>query len=134
MRKRDLVAIRAAVKGDHPFIYSAWLQSLWAGNELFKLIKRDLYFKKYHDVVEALISLPDATVLIACLVEDPDIILGFSARHMDRLHYVFVKEDWRNIGLARDLTWPFKEVSHITKTGAGIFKKHKAIVPYNPFL
>ena len=134
MRKRDLVSIRPAVKEDHPFIYSSWLQSLWAGNETFKLINRALYFKKYHDIVENLITKANSVVLIACLLDDPDIILGFSTSEAGRLHYVFVKENWRNIGLARDLSCPFNEVSHITRMGAGIFKKHNQQVPFNPFL
>lgn len=133
MRKRDLVSIRPAIKDDYPFIYSSWLQSLWAGNSWFKLIRRDLYFKKYHDVVENVLRSTNSIVLIACLLDEPDIILGFSAREGDRLHYVFVKEDWRGIGLGSDLSLPFKEVSHITKIGLGIFKKHRKPVPFNPF-
>lgn len=128
------MTVRDGKEQDLPFIYSSWLLSLWGGNEWFRYIDKNIFFKKYHDVIESILNRPKLKLSIACLIEDPEIILGFSAIELGTLHYVFVKKDWREIGIARELVPDFKTVSHLTKIGLGFFKSHKRKPPFNPFV
>lgn len=134
MQKDELISVREGVESDHPFIYASWLKGLRYGNDWFSLIESDHYYKNYHAVIEHLLNDPNTTVLIACLQEDPDVILGFSVSSGDRLHWVFVKQRWRKIGIARSLApTQVSSVSHLTDAGKSILKRHPGVT-FKPFL
>lgn len=135
MTKSDLVLYRASSPSDEAFISLHWLKSLRADNDFFRLIPRELYYKKYREIIQLLLSRSEAK--IACLKEDPDVILGFSVTKGDQVHWLYVKEDWRTIGIGRDLLpVPFKSYSHISHLGIQLLQSKFAKVPliFNPFL
>ncbi len=132
MNKSELVTIREARPDDKSFIYSSWLKGLRFGNKWFEAIDQDTYFQRYHDVIEALLSRPDTSVKVACLVEDPDVILGYSVYTGQTVHFVFVKRAWRGIGIARSLVPPdLTTVTHLTDSGKAILIKHH--LKFDPF-
>jgi hypothetical protein len=126
--------IRSPTAEDCPFIFATWLRGLRYGNELFGLIESDIYFEKYHEIIQKILTSPGVQVSIACLKDQPDVILGYSVFTGNRLHWVHVKSAWRNIGIARELVPSnTKLVSHVTKVGASILKAHPS-VRFNPFI
>lgn len=90
----------------------------------------------YHKVLEKFLDNPRVTITVACLKDDPAVILGYSVAHVSNtgdqvLDWAFVKKAWRQIGIAKSLVPPnLKFVSHITKIGRAI--KPPGVV-YNPF-
>lgn len=74
--------------------------------------------------------------LVAVLPDDPSIILGYLVYEPGILHYVFVKEAFTRIGIARSLYdragLPMT-CTHKTVTVRPIMDKYPNIV-YNPFL
>ena len=133
--KTDLIGIRNwDAEQDRAFIFATWLRGLRFGNDWFRLIPSAIYFLVYHNVIETLLSRPGCAVQVACLKEDPSVILGYSVCYGDRLDFVFVKKAWRGIGIAKALVPPgIKTVSHLTDTGKAILAHHKG-VEFNPFL
>jgi hypothetical protein len=131
--KKESIALRFYKEEDKPFIFSTWLKGLRHGNELFKLMESTSYFKNYHAIIEVLLAAPDTTVLVACLKDDEDVILGYSVFSGETVHWVHVKDSWRHIGIAKSLT-PVKvsKVTHLTKVGTAILKKHQGAV-FDPF-
>jgi len=119
----DLYFIRTSNPDDQPFIYSTFLRSLYYGNSWFTLIKKDSFMKNYHRVVEALLQ--NSQIDVACLKEDPSVILGYVIHRANLLHFVFVKKVWRKIGIAKSLI-PSKidTVTHLTKQGILMLKKN----------
>lgn len=76
---------------------------------------------------------PKTQIKIACLNEDPDVILGYSVMEGDHtLHFVFIKEIWRKMGIAKQLV-PKSVVTttHLTKVGRMAKPKSWR---YDPFL
>jgi len=133
LAKDDLVTIRSGVMDDRNFIFATWLKGLRFGNEWFGLIDSKAYFAVYHAVIEALLSKPNVTVKVACLKEEPNVILGYAVYSGTRLDWVHVKKSWRNIGLAKDLVPEgITTVSHVTETGRNIIKK-RGNISFNPF-
>lgn len=131
--KNELVSIRAAVPQDYPFIYSTWLKGLRFGNSLYGLIDSKVYFRIYHQFIEVLLAKPNISVKVACLKEDPNVLLGYSVYSGARLDWVHVKKAWRNIGLAKDLVpKEISVVSHVTAVGQSIIKK-RGNIAFNPF-
>lgn len=130
MNKRDLIDYRQGLATDDPFIFSSWLNGLRYANDMFEQIDQEIYFKHYHQRIELILKRSE--VNIACLKDDPDVILGYSVVEPTILHWVFVKPAWRGIGLMRDLVpKDTKSVTHLTRVGLKIKPTN---VVYNPFL
>lgn len=88
----------------------------------------------YHQVVEKLITDPRNTVKVACLKDDPEIILGYAIYNEFNLHWVFVKKSWREIGIAKNLVPSNVEtVTHLTKVGLSILIQKYPRADFNPF-
>jgi len=118
---------------DKNFIFSTWLKGLRFGNDWYGLINSKVYFSVYHGVIEAILSKPNVSVKVACLKEDPNVILGYAVYSGNRLDWVHVKKSWRKIGIARDLVpKTITTVSHVTDVARSILKKHEHI-SFNPF-
>lgn len=137
MNKRDLVQIREALPGDVNFIFATWLRGLYFGNDWFREIPQDHFFSVYHKVLEGILTRPGTSVQVACLKEDPDVVLAYcvleSKKDGRKLHWVHTKQAWRRLGLARDIIPnDVNEVSHLTAVGRSI-KQRKEWV-FNPFL
>jgi hypothetical protein len=129
-------AVRDAKELDFPFIYSTWLKGLRFGNDVYGLIEQNSYFTNFHKVIEAILARPDTFIMVACLKDDPDTILGYSVRGADdTLHYVHVKQAFRRFGIARELTpTKIKRVTHITRAGWAILKEKYPKAVFDPFL
>jgi len=133
MNRKDLISVRGYHPDDEAFIFQTWLQGLYHGNSLFNLIDHDIYFTNYRKVIESLLK--TAQVSVACLKDDPEIILGYSISQGTKLHWVHVKEAWRKIGIAKELLPPnFDTVTHVTTVGENILKNKKSDIKFNPFL
>ena len=133
MNKSDLVAIRDAVDSDRNLILSTWLKGLRYGNDWFEAIDSKIYFDFYHKVIETILARPDTTVKVACLLDDPDVILGYAVYAGNRADWAFVKKEWRSIGIARSLIpQEIQVVSHLTSLGKSILRKHPEL-KFNPF-
>jgi hypothetical protein len=132
---KDIVLIRTATPSDENLIFSTWLKGLYYGNDWFREIPQDLYYENYHKVVTAIIAKPSTCVIVACMKEDADTVLGYSVWEKREekyvLHWVFTKPVWRKLGLAKSLI-P-KEVSlvtHLTKVGRSIKPKEWVFDPF----
>ena len=133
LEKNDLVMIRSAIPEDKNFIFATWLKGLRFGNDWYGLIDSKVYFRVYHDVIDNLISRPNITIKVACLKEDPKVLLGYAVYSGTRLDWAHVKKAWRGIGLAKDLVPNnIASVSHLTGVGRSILKKHNNVV-FDPF-
>lgn len=132
MNRDDLVEIRDARPNDKNFIFATWLRGLRYGNDWFGLIDKDVYYRVYHTVLEKILT-SGVSIKIACLKEDPDVILGYSVYKNTTLHWVFCKKSWRGIKLMTSLLpIEIKAVSHITKVGRTILAKKQGII-FDPF-
>lgn len=135
LNKSELVAIRSMHAGDKNFLLATWLRSLFYGDSVFSAMKKNTFMLKYKQVIDMIINNPKTSVLVACLKEEPEVILGYSVLcpELKSVHWVYIKRSWRNIGLARDLTpADTTSVTHLTKVGAIITNKKN--LEFDPFI
>lgn len=133
LNKNELVTVRDYKPEDKNFIMSTWLKGLRYGNDWFEAIDSKIYFEFYNKVLEVILSRPDTVVRVSCLIEDPEVILGYSVYSPTLIHWVFVKRAWRSIGLAKSLVpEDIKTVSHLTTVGKSIIRKRPGMT-FNPF-
>lgn len=122
-------------------IFGEFLRSLRFGNEYFKLIDAEPYFQVYHAYFSVLLNRPEALIKIAVLTDDDDVALGWSLTEPDKVHFVYVKKDYRHkpgnphnprIGSSL-VSEPFSRFSHITKKAILLWPTKFPNAKFNPF-
>lgn len=84
---------------DVNFILATWLKTYKYSGDLPARVRDSEYFSTYEPILKELLS--RATVTVACLIDDPDVVIGYVCYEPEMLHWVHVKESWRNLGLAK---------------------------------
>lgn len=115
-------------------VYSKWLRSLRYGNDYFKLVDPDAYYRAYHKYITTILAWSDSVVRLAVLSEDPDVVLGFSVARGKILDYVHVHKHQRRMGIGTSLIPSgIDTISHVTKTGLSIWGSKYGHWLFNPF-
>ncbi len=125
MEQPTQVVIRTASAGsDHAFIYSSWRNALWYA-ERRDPKGSDQFYRGASKRIASIIAAPDARVRIACLGDDPDMLLGWSVMLRTQLVFVYVKIDYRRKGIGRLLAKGWTTFSEPeTKIGKSLKEKH----------
>jgi hypothetical protein len=116
-------------------ILSPFLTTLKSGNDEFKMIDRDSYFKNYKAYIYSLFDRPESKVNLA-LLTDPnlDVALGWCLFEKNIVHYVWVKEEVRRTGICKALLPKhFDIITHRTNVGKNIWLKNYPDVIYDPW-
>lgn len=92
--------IRAAKPEDTSFVLDAWRRS-FEDAPAVRGADREHYRIELTRAIRRLLD--KAECRVACDPEDEDTIVGFAAFTGDELHYVYVKKDFRGMGVARQL-------------------------------
>jgi hypothetical protein len=134
INKQDLVAIRAYAAEDKNFILATFLRGLYYGESIYSRMHKRTFMEKFHQVAETALNLPTIYIRVACLKDDPDVILGYAVLSRNNaLHWVFVKKSWRGIGICKDLVpESTKTVTNLTKIGLIIANKKN--LTFDPFV
>lgn len=134
MKSTEVITVRPVKEGDKNFIYSTWLLGVFYGETVFKEMKKDVFMANYHNLIDQIMNHKDIKINIACFKDDPDTILGYAILNKNNktLHWAFVKNAWRKIGLGKMLTGSeIKVATTLTKLGLGIMRKKG--IEFNPF-
>ncbi len=138
----QLYIIRKALPEDISFIYSSWLKSFRYGSTANKLIRTNVFFTNYREVLDSILA--KSLTLVACLPDSPEVILGYMVYEEDILHYCFIKHSFRRLGIASSLLEQTGlkdsevQVTHMTNELSGFFDTLILVkglkLEYNPFL
>jgi hypothetical protein len=127
--------VRDFQETDRPFVTATFLRGLHSGNSWFNLIPSNIFMANYKKVINTMIDSERNKVIIACLPDDPDVILGYSILSSDfqTIHWVFVKGKWRRKGIGQALVPKFPQaVTNITDLGKELLPKISPAI-FNPF-
>lgn len=130
----NLVAIRNFNESDKAFVYSTFLKGVLHGCPGYEGCLKDAFFAVYPQVLDGLLANASVNVLIACLSDEPDVVLGYAIVGPKTLHWAYTKASWRGQGIANMLLAgsEISFFSHTTKPGRAIATKKGWT--YNPFL
>lgn len=99
---KSVVKLRKANEADISFIFNSWLKSYRASA---KAILPAVYFQFQHQLIEQLLK--RSTVTVACNPADESQIYGYVVHEVqdgvDVLHYGYVKQDFRGLGLLKHM-------------------------------
>lgn len=117
MSNQPKVFLRPANEEDISFIFNSWLRS-FRTSFFARSVVNSIYFTEQHKVIEN--CLKTSECIVACNPDYPSQVYGWiCAEKIDGifcLHYLYVKHDFRKLGIARIL---FNAFEH--GEGAGIF-------------
>lgn len=117
--------VRYAQEGDMNFIYSTWLKGLYFSCEYFKKIPSQVFFVDYQRIIDSILENPDVFLHVACLPDDQDVILGYSITTQNIIHWIFVKESWRKLGICKALVpESLKRCTHVSNIGRTLMYKY----------
>lgn len=136
--KKTQLLVREFKSEDLNFIKATWLNSIFYGSETFKHIPKSTFMHHYSPLLEKIIlgdlNVPANKIFVACLKDDEDAIIGYTVHNGDNtLHFVYVKEDFRRIGVGTILleTLPNPQYStHFIEASKNRFKH----LTFNPFI
>ncbi len=133
---QSLYTIRGMRVEDENFIYATFLRGVYYGNSWFEEIPKDIFMIHYKRVAEELLKGTKTVVQVACLKEDPSIILGYSILSNDfkTIAWVYVKDKWRKKGIGRSLVPASPQsVANLTEVGKRLLNKFEIKPIFNPF-
>jgi hypothetical protein len=131
-----LYDIRLGTQADTNLILATFLRGLYYSNEYFNKIPKDIFMDNYKLNAYKIVLGPTNKIKVACLKEDPDVILGYALLNSDEtvLHWVFVKAAWRHKGIAKSLVPDtITSVSHINEVGSTLLTISEKQIVFNPF-
>lgn len=129
--------IREPFKDDISFIYATWLNSLYTDSWM-RSIRKSVYFDNYKKVLDRILL--RAKITIACKPDDPTVIFGYLISEPGIVHYSFVKDAFRKLGVAKSLykhVFPNgekPEITHKTRCLDYILTTHENEYMFNPIL
>lgn len=130
----SLFTIRLSEEKDRNFILATFLRGLYYGDSWFSLIPKHVFMDNYKKVGEALTD-GSTTIKIACLNEDPNVIIGYVIlnKSEDTVVWVYVKSAFRRRGVAKALLpKQVTTITHLTKLGKSLLYKINNPI-FNPF-
>jgi predicted membrane metal-binding protein len=125
------ISIREPSPGDINFFLSTMLKGLYYGDSWFSEIDQEIFFSVYEPFVKNILI--NNYVKVACLEDDPDVIISYIVYRDTNIVFSFTKKSYRRLGIMK-LLCPsgMKTVSHLTKQGNSIRKKLG--LKFNPFI
>lgn len=93
--------IRPAKSTDINRIYSDWLRSYRQNSTSMKELPEKVFFDEHRRVINGILK--TGTVLVLADCADDYVVAGFICFESDVLHYIYVKKDFRKLGLASEL-------------------------------
>lgn len=103
----DLYALRPGNASDVDIIEASWLESMRHGSPHTRGIPSDIFKPRQRATIRRLMERSEC--LVACLPNDPDVVLGYCVNEPARgesravVHFVYVKEKFRHVGIATAL-------------------------------
>jgi hypothetical protein len=99
----DLVVLRALEEPEINFVYHSWLRSLRSGNSFYKSIPSIIYFENHRKQLYKILD--RSHCLVASPKDHPEIIVAYIVWEnfddkKEIIHYIYVKSDYRVMGLA----------------------------------
>lgn len=98
------VLFRPLALEDKSFFFNSWLKSFRFGT-LCKNVENTIYYLNQHKIIEGIVK--RSKVVVCCNADDPKLIYGYICWEIVDgqfvLHFMYVKEPYRKLGLAKML-------------------------------
>lgn len=126
--------IRKAEEEDIPFIYATWIKSYRYDSLIGKGCRNTVFYPNYNRIIDWVLDRSE--VLMACHLNNPQVVFSYLVYEPDIVHYAFTKEAFLRQGICKSL-WEeagrIPNYSHKTFNLIPIMKAHPFFT-FNPFI
>lgn len=132
------VQIRPASPDDMNLVRKSWMRS-YRKSAAMSWVSDASYDHGMPARIERIVTAPGVRVLVASPPGDTLTAFGFLVAGPDALHYLWTKESWRRMGVARRLlldAFPstlLPRFTHLTKMGENLWLTKTPSAQYDPF-
>lgn len=92
---------------DLPFVMRSWMKSFQASRAVVH-VHPEIFYTEQRQVIASLLK--SATTLVVCDPEATDVIWGWACGAESLIHFIFVKQDFRRMGIGRHLASAVSQV------------------------
>ena len=125
------IVCRAPNENDISFIYASWLNSYRNDSYIGMSVRKTIFYREYQTIIDSILG--RGKVIVAVKPDETNIIYGYIIYEPKVLHYVFVKEAFRRLGICKELLRAAGSPQTAThKTRSTEFLDTK--FTYNPFI
>lgn len=109
LKAESPLTFRPYASTDIPFIHSSWGESYYKGGSYIRHLSPQEFHATHRPIRECFFMRPTATTIVCVATSDPNTILGWVALEKPAespgtiIHYVYVKESFREEGIATSL-------------------------------
>lgn len=96
-------AIRPMLPSDEGFVFKAWLRGYWEHFPARVIVSEAEFMERWHRVIERILADKRAITVVAHVDGDPDALLGFACGNAECLHWAYVKQAFRKLGVCTSL-------------------------------
>jgi GNAT superfamily N-acetyltransferase len=135
VRKEECpIALRDGSRDDWAFVYATWLRQMKRCSRFTKCIPNDVFFPAHHRSIERVL-MRGATLSIAADPESDVTIWGYIVSEADVVHFLYVKGEFRERGIARRLLSKAGRKLQFSQwtDGANLLLKNYPQAIYNPY-
>jgi hypothetical protein len=138
--EKTMINIRPYELNDHDFICSSYLNSTYYNSldRSVRLINKFDHDKAMDRKINSMLT--ESMVLMATPEDDSDLIVGYMIFNQECLHYLYVKKDFRSMGISLLLLKSVDIdnhsqliITHLSKYSHFITSKLNPNYTYNPF-
>lgn len=97
-----MITVRDANADDLDFIIHSFLMGFW-GSPAIRGMDRDEYFSMMRPRFKAALANPAVHVRVACVQDDPNTLVGWSAHVGETLIWAYVRKPMRQMGVFKTL-------------------------------
>lgn len=131
----EIILRPGIIPEDAGFVFSSWLKSYYGNSPHNTWIPKKIYQKEQAIIITKLLNRSDLS--IAAMSEDERIIIGYLVYEKGIIHYVYIKEPFRGLGIGKKLIqengfFDKTKVTHLTHKGRKI--QLKAGFIYSPYI
>ena len=92
--------VRPMLPSDEPFVYRAWLEGYWTHFPGNLVMPKGEFMQRWHTLIERILRDARTVAVVAHVNGHPDMLLGFAVGSARCLHWAYVKQAFRGIGVA----------------------------------
>lgn len=96
-------SIRPMEPADEPFIFRAWLEGYWPHFPGNLVMRKSEFMERWHRVIERILADPQTRTVVAHVEGKPEALLGFACAAPVCVHWCYVKQPYRGLGIAQAL-------------------------------
>lgn len=125
------IKIRQGELADVSLIYASWIRPLYYDGLGCNYVDQNDFMAYQKRRITFILSRPSTNVLVACLSDTPDVIVGYSVIEWRKLWWIYVKKAWRDMGIAKKLIpGHVNSCGYLTAKAKDMIPKDWKVSPY----